>query len=125
MGLVGVSLILESCGSSLPLFKTMPEGKLLIIPADKFTGQNNLLVVRSTTLENDILLVKKDNAYKALYMKCTHEGVGLSATNKNIVCAAHGSTFDFDGHVIKEPALSPLKEFKTEINNRNIIIHLT
>lgn len=124
MGLVGVSLLLESCGSSLPVFKTTSESKLLVIPANKFSGQNNLLIVRSATLENDILLVKRNNAYKALYMKCTHEGFGLSATDKKIVCSAHGSIFDFDGNVIKEPALRPLKEFKTELNDDNIIIHL-
>ena len=83
-----------------------------------------MIVVRSNSLENDILLVKNENVYKALYLKCTHEGIGLATTNKNIVCPAHGSMFDFNGNVLKEPALRPLQEFKTETVNDNIIIHL-
>jgi cytochrome b6-f complex iron-sulfur subunit len=115
--------LLEGCGTSMPLYKTTAQANLLSIPLEKFTGP--LLTVRSAALENDILLVKKQDAYKALYLKCTHEGVGLTPTSKKIVCTAHGSLFDFDGNVLKEPALRPLKEFKTEINNNNIIIHLT
>lgn len=123
MGLTGVGLLLEGC-SSLPLLKVSSSSQELIVPTEKFTGQNRLLLVRSAGLENDILLVKKDNSYKALYMKCTHEGVALTVTDKRIVCAAHGSMFDFDGNVVKEPALSPLKEFATRTQNGNVIIQL-
>lgn len=125
MGLAGAGVLLESCGTALPMLKTTAKENLLLVPIEKFTPQNNLLLVRSTALENDILLVKKQDTYKALYMKCTHEGIGLSATKNKIICAAHGSIFDFDGNVLKEPALRPLKEFATETNNHNIIIHLT
>lgn len=125
MAMMGTGVFLESCSSSLPMVKTTPRDQLLYVPAEKFANQNNLVIVRSAALENDILLVKKQDTYKALYLKCTHEGIGLSATDKKIVCPAHGSIFDFDGHVLKEPALRPLKEFTTEINNENIIIHLS
>ena len=123
MGFAGATMLLESCGSSLPLYKTAQQNNLLTVPIEKFSG--TLMTIRSASLENDILLVKKQDVYKALYLKCTHEGIGLTATSKQIVCAAHGSLFDFDGKVLKEPALRPLKEFQTEISNGNIIIHLT
>jgi cytochrome b6-f complex iron-sulfur subunit len=125
MGLVGVSMLLESCAGSLPLVKVTEKEQSLLIPVSKFSEKNNLLVVRSSSLENDILLVKNSDGYKALYLKCTHEGVGLTPTDKNIVCSAHGSTFDFSGKVLKEPALRPLRQFTTEITDENIIIHLT
>ncbi|MCB0740673.1 MAG: Rieske (2Fe-2S) protein [Chitinophagaceae bacterium] len=123
-GLAGLSFLLESCGSSLPIFKTTPEKKLLFIPEDKFTADNHHLLVRSKELENDILLIKNKNDYTALNMKCTHEGFALTVTDKQIVCPAHGSTFHFSGHVTKEPALRPLTTFTTEIKNNTIIIHL-
>lgn len=124
MGLMGTGVLLESCSGSLPLFKTISGNNILSIPDNQFTGQNNVLLVRSPGLEHDILLVKRNDTYKALYMKCTHEGVGLTATNKKIICAAHGSIFDLDGNVVKEPALRRLEEFSTEINNKHILIHL-
>jgi len=125
MSMVGAGLLLEACGTPLPLLKTSPKNQLLTVPVDKFTGDHTLLVVRSSSLENDILLVKKKDSYKALYLKCTHENFGLTPTSKKIVCPAHGSQFDLEGNVIKEPALRPLKEFITELNQNNIIIHLT
>lgn len=124
MGLIGAAILLESCGSSLPLVKTAPGNKSLSIPVNKFLGNNNLVIIRSSSLENDILLVKDKNEYRALNLRCTHEGVGLTATDKKIFCTAHGSVFDFRGNVVKEPALKPLQQFRTEISNENIIIHL-
>jgi len=124
MGLIGAGLLLEGCATSLPLVKTTPKDRSLFIPISKFSGNSKMLIVRSSSLENDILLIKNENEFKALYLKCTHEGVGLTATDKNIVCPSHGSTFDFMGNVLKEPALRPLQQFQTEISNENILIHL-
>ena len=124
MGLASVGVLLESCATGLPMVKATPQNQSLSVSLDKFSGNNNLVILRSTSLENDILLVKNNNDYKALYLKCTHEGVGLTATDKKIICSAHGSTFDFEGNVMKEPALRPLRQFRTEVTNDNIIIHL-
>ena len=124
MGIIGAGILLEGCATSLPLVKATPRDRSLFIPLNKFSGNSKMLIVRSNSLENDILLIKNDNDFKALYLKCTHEGVGLTATDKNIVCPAHGSTFDFKGNVLKEPALRPLQQFHTEISNDNVLIHL-
>jgi Rieske Fe-S protein len=124
MALMGAGVLLESCSPGLPLLKATAENKTLTVPLNKFSGTNNLLVVRGSGLENDILLIKNENGFKALNLKCTHEGVGLTATDKKIFCSAHGSVFDFNGKVVKEPALRPLTVFPTEINNETIIIHL-
>ncbi len=124
MAFMGAGVLLESCSAGLPLVKAIPDNKSLSIPLNKFSEKNNLLIVRSSGLENDILLIKNGSGYKALNLKCTHEGVGLTATDKKIFCSAHGSVFDFDGKVLKEPALRPLTEFHTETTNDNVIIHL-
>ncbi|MCC6290124.1 MAG: Rieske (2Fe-2S) protein [Chitinophagaceae bacterium] len=123
--IMGAGLLLESCGSSMHMYKAQVNDKKIVVPLHEFPADKNMIVVRSKDMENDILLVKKDDHYNALYLQCTHEGVGLSATDKKIVCTAHGSVFDFDGNVLKEPALKPLKMFKTSVIDNSLIISLT
>ncbi|WP_377116727.1 QcrA and Rieske domain-containing protein [Mucilaginibacter litoreus] len=99
---------------------------LIKINADSFgPGKGNMLVLRTKQLEYDILLIKNAENYKALYLRCTHEGVGLTPAANKIFCSAHGSVFDLDGKVVKEPALRPLQSYPTELINNQIIIHLS
>lgn len=73
----------------------------------------------------DILVVKKsDSDYNAIYMKCSHQENAVTATETGLFCSAHGSRFDLDGNVLKEPALQPLKKFKTEITGQTLVIDL-
>lgn len=123
--ILGAGLLLESCGSSLPIFKTQAQNRQLRVPLQEFAPEKSMVVVRAKELEHDILVVKKEDHYNALYLQCTHEGVGLSPTGKKIVCTAHGSVFDLDGNVLKEPALKPLKKFETTVSGNTIIITLT
>lgn len=123
-GLIGAGLLLQGCGAGMPIFKTSVQNNQVEVPVSEFASGKNMVVVRNAALENDILLVKKNDAYSALNLRCTHEGFGLTATDKKIICSAHGSTFDFDGNVLKEPALKPLKKFNTQISNDKIIIDL-
>lgn len=116
---------LESCSTPLPMVKAIGSTAGMVeLPASSFTA-GNMLIVRSKQLEYDVLVIKKDQTYKALYMRCTHEGVGLTAAANKIFCSAHGSVFDLDGNVVKEPALRPLKTYTAELINDKIIIHLT
>jgi cytochrome b6-f complex iron-sulfur subunit len=41
-----------------------------------------------------------------------------------LYCSAHGSTFDLQGNVTHEPASRPLKQYRTEKVNNEIIIYL-
>lgn len=124
-GIITGGILLSGCASSLPMLKTSVDDNALIVPESKFTDQNNMVIVRGTGMENDILLIKKDATYKALFMKCTHEGIGLTATSTKLICPAHGSIFDLEGNVLKEPAHIPLKHFNTDVKNGNIFIHLS
>ena len=126
LAVTGMGAMLSSCTASLPLVKTTAEaGNIIRVPQSSFNEQTKMLLLRNSTLPSDILLIKATEGYRALYMRCTHEGVGLTASSKKIFCSSHGSEFDFEGKVLKEPALSPLKKFKTETTNTDIIIHLT
>lgn len=123
IGLGFISSSLSSC-ASLPIYKTSGATEKIEVPIASFL-QNKSLIVRTDQLTYDILLVKNSNEqYTALYMQCTHQDNSLTATEKGLFCPSHGSTFDLNGLVTKEPALKPLQKFKTEINNQQIIIYL-
>jgi len=125
LGLGSFGVLLEACSASMPLLKiTSSDTGILKIPSEKFSVSNTMLIVRSSKLENDILLLKKQGSFKALYLHCTHENQPLTPTSSKIYCTAHGSEFDLEGNVLKEPALKPLKQFRTEEINNEIIIHL-
>ncbi len=126
MGMLGSGLLLESCAASFPMVKLTPQADNVIhVPVTSFLPETNMIVVRSKTLENDILLRKTSTGYKALYLHCTHEGVALTPTPEKIYCHAHGSVFNLDGQVVQDPATDPLKQFKAELSNNEILIHIS
>lgn len=127
-GILGGSALLSmlnSC-SPLPVLKTSSKESTLAIPETSFAENQNLLIIKNSNYEFDILLVKKaDNTYNALYMQCTHESQPLSATKSGLFCSSHGSAFNLEGEVTVQPATKALKKFRTQTENNQIIIHLT
>ncbi|HEY9008328.1 QcrA and Rieske domain-containing protein [Ohtaekwangia sp.] len=114
---------LTSC-SSLPIYKTNLSQKMVRVPVANF-AESNLVIVRDLQVPFDILLVKKsETEYNAVYMKCSHQENPVTATKTGLYCSSHGSTFDLDGNVTKEPALKPLKKFKTQLQENQILIDL-
>jgi len=125
LGLSSMGVLLDACTAPLQVLKfNSIVGQTLTVPADKFNGQSKMIVLRSEHLDNDILLVKNNDAYQALLLVCTHEGFALTPTETKIFCDAHGSQFDLEGKVIREPALKPLTRYKTALINNNITIYL-
>ena len=127
-GVLGGSALLSMLNSCapLPVIKTSSKDKTLLIPESSFVDKQNLLIIKNSNFDFDILLVKKkDNTYNALYMQCSHENQPLSATKSGLFCSSHGSAFNLEGEVTVQPATKPLKKFKTQIENNNIIIYLT
>ncbi len=124
IGLGAVASQLSSC-SPMPVFKGEVDKNSITVPLSFFTEVNNMLVVRNNKLAYDILLVKlQDGSFSALEMKCSHQDNPLTANKTGLFCSAHGSTFDFVGKVTKEPALEPLKKYKTETNTLYVQINL-
>ena len=126
VGAIGIGFIaseLAGC-AAMPIYKATAEQDMIKIPLSSFK-ESKILVVRNNQLEFDILLVKKSETdVNALLMKCTHQDNPLTATNSGMFCSAHGSSFDLQGNVTREPALKALKKFKTEINNQVITIYI-
>lgn len=113
---------LEAC-STLPLYKaTLVNGKIDVPESTMAEGKP--VIVRHKDLDFDVLLLKNSNGYKALYMKCTHEDAPLVATESGLYCNMHGSAFNLEGAVTKEPATKPLASFETTVANNLITINI-
>lgn len=112
---------LEAC-STLPMVKAKPVNGLLEVPLTSF-ATSKMVMVRSNTLDFDVLAIKEGDAYRALYMKCTHQDSPLAATDRGLYCSMHGSAYDLQGNVTKEPATTPLARFETTVNSLSLIIN--
>ena len=65
----------------------------------------------------------EDN-FTASLMYCTHQGCETQVEGNLFVCPCHGSEFATDGKLLKGPADSDLKTFKTETDDENIYIYI-
>ncbi len=128
LGAVGLGMLatqLAGC-APLPIYKSDGDKNNITVPFTAFTEKSNMVIVRKPNQEFDILLIKRaDGGYQAMLMKCTHQDNPLTVNQSGLFCSAHGSTFDLNGEVTKEPALQPLRKFKTEVNGSSIIISTT
>lgn len=119
----GVMTFLESC-APLPVFRPDGEAAVLKVPKEKFL-KSPVVVVRVNWMPYDVLLVKKsESEYKAIYMRCSHEDQILVPSKNGLFCTAHGSTFDLDGNVTKEPALKNLTLYEVQLQNDWIEVNL-
>ncbi len=121
-----ISTALQSC-ATFPMVRAIPSNGKITVPESSFTPEVNYILVRCKDLENDILVVrnspeKKD--YWGLLMRCTHQQNPLSVQKQIIHCPAHGSEFDLNGMVVKDPAINPLKKYLVEAKDNLLVIDL-
>lgn len=123
MGMGSLATLLTACGSTQAVFTPLQDKRKLVVPKEKFAATSSI-IVKNKLLEFTILLVKNNNSFKALQMRCTHNDVALSFTGKKLLCHAHGSEFDLNGKVIKDPAPKSLTEYPISEDAQNIYIHI-
>lgn len=112
---------------------TVPiDGDSLIVPATSFINEKDptkflkYVVVSNDKLEYPICLYRfSENEYKALLMRCTHQGTELQVFGDRLQCPAHGSEFSNQGAVQNGPADTPLRTFNVAIVPDNIRIKLS
>ena len=111
-----IASLLDSCKSAFTYTSASALPGIIQVPMSAFAEGSNRINVRDKRLEFDVLLLKKpNNEYKAIYMKCTHYDNPLVATSTSIYCNSHGSQFDMDGKVMKDPATEPLRIFQAKV----------
>jgi nitrite reductase/ring-hydroxylating ferredoxin subunit len=123
--------MLESC-SSTKIINASIAGSDMIVPLNHFEIRKNdrkdfkkYLVVQNDQLQYPICIYRfDDNTYRALLMKCTHQGTELQVFGDKLQCPAHGSEFNNHGSVESGPAGRALRSFPVTINNGQLEISL-
>ena len=129
--LTGMPLWLGGCAGTKYLSAPI-EGDSLVVPVSSFLTENTekkyltYLVVNNERLEYPICLYRfSESDYKALLMKCTHQGTELQVFGDRLQCPAHGSEFSNTGEVQNGPADVALRTFPVLITGESIKIKLS
>jgi Rieske Fe-S protein len=116
--------ILTSCAGTKYVSAPI-EGDSLLIPLQSFLDKK-YIVAHNDQLEYPICIYKfSENDYKALWMKCTHQGTELQVFGDRLQCPAHGSEFTNTGEVQNGPADMPLRTFNVSVSDNGIKVKLS
>lgn len=120
-------------GSCDPIHRTQAthrKGKLEVprsafIPEGSEQEARKRVMVRSEHSAYPIILQRlEEENYRAIWLRCTHQGCKLNVGGGIYSCPCHGSSFSKNGQVLEGPANEALHTLKTETTDANIIIHL-
>lgn len=123
--------ILEGCSTTHIIRASIIDSDL-IIPLTDFevkegdrTQFKRYVIVQNETLQYPICVYRFDESeYKALWMRCTHQGTELQVFGERLECPAHGSEFDNEGVALHGPAAVNLKTFPVKIENNRLKVSL-
>lgn len=122
---------LSSCVGTRYLPAILEEG-FMLVPLDAFVVSKEgpikyrpYVVAHHESLQYPIGVFRNsDTEYKALWMRCTHQGTELQVYGDRFQCPAHGSEFTNTGAVQNGPADSPLRAFPVLIEANTLKINL-
>lgn len=120
-GMTGLAGTLASCGSSVKPYLTVDKKiRDIELPFSAWDGGNLVIVARKGT--HDILVSKNGSEYKAVQMRCTHQGAGLKIRDNALYCGLHGSRFDVSGKVLEGPAKEHLTTYDVQVQEGKVKI---
>lgn len=132
LGIIGLSGIMQSCATTHYAASKVQGNKLIItkkefeIIVGEVTKYRNHIVSKVEGIDYPIIIYRNpNNSYKALLLRCSHQGAELNVNGDVLTCPAHGSEFGKNGEVIQGPAEQQLTSFKVETDTENIYIQLT
>ncbi|WP_422358902.1 Rieske (2Fe-2S) protein [Reichenbachiella sp.] len=116
LGVIASGLLLEGCAGTRYISGNI-EGSYLSLPEAAYLKEDNSylkhVVVQNEALQYPIVVFRfNSNEYKALLMKCTHQGTELQVFGDRLQCPAHGSEFTSRGNVQNGPADQTLRSFQ-------------
>ena len=131
LGALGFGMLSIGCTSTKMVSAPLEKDQLLV-PVSEFelekkggTGHHPYLILRNTALAFPVYVYRfADGAFKALLMRCTHQGTELQAFGDKLQCPAHGSVFDNQGEVTNGPASHNLREFPVTVDDQLLKISL-
>lgn len=132
LGAVGLSAILQSCGTAYYATGAMSSGKLQISKKDFIKADKEKPSVRKYVLvkpaASDFPIVvyrKSETSFTALLLRCTHQSNELNVNGDILTCSAHGSEFSNTGEVIQGPAEQKLTSYPVTTDENHIYIQLS
>ena len=122
-------LVLQGCAATRYVTGNI-EGSFLKIPEDIFRNEDESylahVVVQNNALQYPIVVFRlSSEKYRALLMKCTHQGTELEVFGDRLQCPAHGSEFTNYGNVENGPADTALRSFKIMKDIKTLKIDLS
>lgn len=131
LGLIAGVSGLSSCAGTRYLQAALEED-FMLVPQEAFLinqdGQSTYrqyVVAYNDILQYPIAVFRfSETEYRALLMRCTHQGTELQVFGDRFQCPAHGSEFTNTGSVQNGPADSPLKAFPVQIEATILKINL-
>jgi nitrite reductase/ring-hydroxylating ferredoxin subunit/uncharacterized membrane protein len=112
----------EGVGVNQTAFDAAPDDWTPVIDADHL-GEDELVGVRAGT--TPVLLVRRGEQIHALHDRCSHRGCSLhegELEGDSVRCPCHGSTFRFDGSIVRGPATAPQPSFAARLHDGKIEI---
>jgi Rieske Fe-S protein len=111
-GIAGSSAVM-ACIAGKNVHTEIRNGKLIVKRSTFPVGKFPLAaVIHRQELEFPICIYQLDvENFKALWMRCTHQGVELQLFGDRLICPAHGSEFSHFGEVSAGPASEGLRTF--------------
>jgi cytochrome b6-f complex iron-sulfur subunit len=71
--------------------------------------------IKEVLEDQRIVVVREQQGFAAISVKCTHLGCTVRATEGGFECPCHGSQFDSDGFVTGGPAPAPLDWYQISV----------
>lgn len=118
VGLAFGSALLADDAQAAQGVKRLPDGRVQVrvnqVPAlREVDGLVNLGNVKGVPTA---IVRTGQNRYKALNLRCTHQGVPVQQDGANWLCPAHGSMFALDGALERGPAMRPLATVQARLS---------
>lgn len=132
LGMMVAPMLLQSCMSTKFIAATL-NGAILEFPISEFIESHkeaikyrNYVITYHEKLKYPICVYRiSEGEFKALLMRCTHQGTELQVFGDRLQCPAHGSEFSNLGVVKNGPAEESLRTFPVEVNQNLIKINLS
>ncbi|MBI1837643.1 MAG: Rieske (2Fe-2S) protein [Flavobacteriia bacterium] len=128
---VAIATLFQSCGHTKTVHGTIKDSDILIdlkdfeiIKNGKITYRNHI-IIQNEIIQFPICIFRNSpTEYKAIYLKCSHQGAELQVFGDRLHCPAHGAEFNNKGEVEFGPAESSLRVFPYQIINSQLVISL-
>ncbi len=96
---------------------------------EQFHSPGGAVLIKGKGLKPPVLIVRADDGrFYSFANTCTHMGRKLDPTpGKRVLrcCSVNHSTFDYEGNRLSGPAKKPLKLYKTELKDDEIVVTRT